>query len=174
MTSKVDYSALEQEYITTDISIRALAANHGVSFSAVALQSRKRDWLNKRNAYRESLHKKTVERMADQQATMQAAMNEVVRTESIAVMRATLRRYAQLLAEQKVNVTPKDAVDAARQLALMFGEPTERSEAKIVEFSTGGLDPEFLRNLEDLARKRLAEGNLAEPAGSGPEGESED
>lgn len=159
MNKRVDYAVLEHEYVTTDVSIRELGRKHDVNWSSVSVQSRRRDWVNKRLAYKDSLARRTWEKVADRSAEDNAA----IRSEALLVMRATLHRYAENLRNKEIVVTTKDAAAAISTILLLIGEPTERSEAKIIEFSNAGMDAEFLRRLVETARAGVIEGTAEEP-----------
>lgn len=146
-----DPQALEQEYVTSDISIRALAARHSVSWSTVASWAKKEDWKGKRVAYKAALSKRGYEVMAAEIASQQG----VIKEESVAVLRATLRAYAQLLRNGEIKVTPKDAIEAVRELRAATTEPDEVKEATVVTVGASA-DPDFFRRIVETARKRVA------------------
>jgi hypothetical protein len=50
---------MEQEYVTSDLSIRALAARHGLNFSTLAAKARAEDWAVKRASFKGSLAART-------------------------------------------------------------------------------------------------------------------
>jgi hypothetical protein len=165
---KYDPADAEKQYVTTDVSIRALAAKLGISWSTLAATARLHDWKGKRMAYQSSLSRRGYEQMAADVA----AQESVIRTESIAVLRATLRVYAQRLQKGEVPVNTRDAVEAVRQLAVLLSEP-EGVKDEPYNVTPGGPKPdaEFLRRAVEAARGRLAAGGvLAAPAGVSPEG----
>lgn len=159
--TKIDYASIEKEYVTGEESLRELARRRGVAWSSLASKSRRDNWTDKRDAFRDSVNRRSYERVADRYAAEQGE----IRSESVMVMRATLRRYAQQLQKGEISVNTKDAVAAVQTLQLLLGEPTARSENKVIEFSTGGVAPDDLRRLVELARTRIVEGSLA----AGPE-----
>lgn len=162
---KVDPKLLEHEYVTTDVSIRELAKKHDMSWSAIATRSRNERWTDKRAAYRDSLTQRTYERTTEKFAVEAAD----IRTEMIQVNRATLARYVQQLSEDKVHVTPKDAVAAIASLLNLMGEPTSRTETQIVDFTqAGGFGRDELRQLVELARARIVEGTATSSDESEP------
>ena len=165
-----DWESIEHDYVTTELSLRELGRRHGVGWSSIATRAKREKWTEKRQAYRDRLNRRSYERTIDRLAEDQAD----IRHESVLVMRATLRRYAEQLRTGTVSVTTKDAVQAVQTLLLLMGEPTTRSEAKVIEFSTGGIDTEDLRRLVELARARVVEGSLGEPAVPRIEGARED
>jgi hypothetical protein len=158
--AKADYDALEKEYVTGDMSIRALAAEHDVAWSSVAEQSRKRGWADKREAYRDSVQQRTYERAAAQFADQKSEIDN----EMLLVMRATVRKYGELLLSGEVKPQAKDAVMAIEKILLITGNPTERREEKHLGINVsvpgGELGPEFLRRLLDTARARGTESRV--------------
>lgn len=170
MAPKNDPKVMEQEYITGEESIRALAKRYDMSFSAVASRARNNNWSEKRESYRDTVRRRTYEHTADKFAREKAAVQE----ENIIALRATVRAYIAQLQAGESKVSPKDAIEAAKTLAMWLGEPTSRTESKIVEFTTGGLEPELLRRLGEIARARIVEGTAAESPRSLPEGAIED
>ena len=155
--TKIDYPEIEKQYVTGEESLRELARRHDVAWSSLAAKARRSEWNDKRLAFRDSVNRRSYERVADKYAAEQGE----IRNESVMVMRATLRRYAEQLRDKEVSVNTKDAVAAVGALQLLLGEPTARSENKVIEFSTGGLAAEDLRRLVEFARARIVEGNLA-------------
>lgn len=154
-----DWESIEHDYVTTELSLRELGRRHGVGWSSIGTRAKREKWTEKRQAYRDRLNRRSYERTIDKLAEDQSD----IRHESVLVMRATLRRYAEQLRTGQVTVTTKDAVQAVQTLLLLMGEPTARSEAKVIEFSTGGIDPEDLRRLVELARARTVAGSVVEP-----------
>lgn len=157
MAPKVDPEVLRKEYITGDMSIRQLAATHDMSWSAIASRSRREDWAGKREAYRASVEQRAYDRTAARFASEEAE----IRSEVVLAMRATVRAYINQLSNNEIKVSPKDAQGAAQVINLLMGGPTSRTESKVVEFSTGGLEPDVLRRLAELARARVVEGSVA-------------
>ena len=165
---KYDAAEVEKEYVTGNASIRALAMKYSVSFSSMASYARTHDWSGKRIAYTSSLSRRGYEAMA---ASIANAQGEI-RDESITVLRATLRVYAQRLAKGDVNVTTKDAVEAIRSLALLLDEPEGiKDEPRNVTGTGRSPDADFLRRAVEAARGRIDPGSvLAGVASVKPEG----
>lgn len=163
--TKVDYDLLETEYVTGDVSVRELGRRHDISYSAVADQARKRGWEDKRAAYRDSLSQRTYERTADKWAAQRAEIND----ELITVQLATIRAYARQLVAGNVDISVKDMTLAVNQLLLMLGEPTSRTEAKVlgvnVSANASDITPDLLRRLAEVARGRLAGSDVEVPVG---------
>lgn len=166
MATKQDYSVIRQEYITSALSARELARRHGLSNGTLSARIRAENWDDHRQAYRDSVTRRAYERTADKYAAEQAEIHD----ESIIVARATLRAYAEQLRDGKVTVTTKDAMLAIGVLRTLMGEPSTISEARTIEFSTGGLDGESLRRLLEVARAKLIDGGVATDPGLLTEG----
>jgi hypothetical protein len=152
---KYDPVALEREFVTSDISIRSLALKNSVSFSSLAKFAREQDWAGKRLAYKSTLARRGYEAMAAGLADEQAN----IRLESITVMRATLRQYAQRLAKDQVPIGVKDAVEAVRVLAtLLTAEEGVKDENTLASGArtVSGPDADVLRGLVEAARGRLS------------------
>jgi transposase-like protein len=159
--TKIDYPTIEKEYVTGEESLRELARRHSCAWASLSAKARRDSWQDKRAAFRDSVVRRSYERSADRFAS---EITEI-RNEEILAMRATVRRYIEMLRDKEISVNTKDAVAAVQTLQLLLGEPTARSENKVIEFSTGGLAPDDLRRLVEFARTRIVEGRLA----TGPE-----
>lgn len=165
MHTKVDYDALEKEYVTGDVSVRELARRYDMSNGSISAQARRREWDSKRASYRDSIARRSYEKSADRFASKQAEVND----EIFGAMRATIYKYIEALKDGKVVPNTKDAVMATDVILRLFGEPSERMEARVVGINlsaTGNLgDPEVLRRLEALTRG-VDSGDGNEPSGT--------
>jgi hypothetical protein len=155
---KHDYTKLEQEFVTSKLSIREIGRRNDIPFGSIAEYARSHDWTSKRAAYQSSLSRRTYERVADEVANEEAAITK----ESVLVLRATLRRYAEQLKDGVISVTPKDAVLAIQTLSVMLTN-SDRDEGNIIEGSVAPERPdaEWLRRVVDVARSRAAAGDVA-------------
>lgn len=173
-TAKADYQLLEREYVTggDDVTYRELGRRYSISFSAVAEQGRKRDWDHKRAAYRDLVNRRTTDGLAERMA----AERVQIRSEAILVLRASLRSYSQQLAAGTITFQPKDSTLIVRELMTLLGEPTARTETTVFGITVDAnspINPDLLLRLGELARRRLAGGDVEDPArplleGSGP------
>jgi hypothetical protein len=143
---KYDPKAVEHEYVTGEISLRALAAAHGVSFSSLAAYARKEDWAGKKVAYQSALSRRTYEAMAAEQGNLQG----VIKEDSIKVLRATLTVFAEQLAARKVAVTPKDA------LAVLLGQEEGADDRTTINVTPRAVDADLLRRVAEAARGQIA------------------
>jgi hypothetical protein len=157
---KYDAKTVEHEYVTGDISLRALAEAHDVAFSSLAAFARRNDWAGKRIAYRSALSRRSYEVMAAEAGNLQG----LIRDDSIKLLRAQLAVHAEQLAARKVPISPKDAVEAIRTLAELLKEP-EGGGADgpvVVNGTARTLNADLLRRVAEAARGQLAtEGVLA-------------
>lgn len=164
---KYDPQLVEHEYVTSDISLRALAQKHGVSFSSLAAYARSQDWTGKKVAYQAALSRRTYEVMAADQANIKGSVMD----DSMKVLRATLSVYAEQLAARKVAIAPKDAVEAIRTLAVLLGQEEGGKETNgpvIVNGTSRTINADLLRGIAAAARGQLATDGIL---GGDPPGE---
>lgn len=162
-----DPKRVEQEFVTSDLSIRELARRHGVAQSSMAKHARDNDWAGKRVAYKAALSRRGYEAMAAEIASQEG----IIREESILVMRATLRKYAERLAAGDVPVSTKDAVEAVKTIAFLMGEPASGSRDADNARTVSKPDAEHLRRVAEAARRQLNEPVILEgTAGPGESG----
>ena len=69
---KIDWDKIKTEYVTTDISQRALADKHKVNLRDLCEHSRKEGWVNQRKKHRAKVAEKTERKLANKEATRQA------------------------------------------------------------------------------------------------------
>lgn len=148
-----DAKKTEQEYVTSTLSVRELARRNGVSYSSMAKHARDNDWNGKRVAYQAALSRRGYEAMAAELASQEG----IIREESVLVMRATLRKYAERLAAGDVAVSTKDAVEAVRTIAYLLGEPNSGQRGATDARSVNKPDADHLRRVAEVARKQLSE-----------------
>lgn len=68
---RIDWDKIKTEYVTTDISQRALADKHKVNLRDLCEHSRKEGWVNQRKKYRAKVAEKTERKLANKEATRQ-------------------------------------------------------------------------------------------------------
>jgi hypothetical protein len=121
-----------------------------VSFSTIAERGRKEDWDGSRRIFEASIARRSYEGIADAVAHEQSQ----IRSESVLVARAYVRKFAVALAEDKVQMNSKDAIEFIRLLADVLA-PAKISETKdgptILE-GKAVRDDGFLRRVVELAR----------------------
>jgi hypothetical protein len=68
MRRRIDWDQIKTEYVTTDISLRALASKHKVSMRYLADHSRLDGWVEQRQNYRTSVTRKAEQKIANRQS----------------------------------------------------------------------------------------------------------
>lgn len=169
-----DYQKLEREYLNGKLTIRQLAAKHGIkSYSAVAAYARSHGWYDRRARIAERAEEKVVERVSE--AVAEAETDELMqfRTESLAVARAAIYKYAQQLSDPNFVISTAEMVKAVNMGMLVLGEPTARTEERRLELSgtVGELPAEFLRRLVEVSRPGpTVSGRAVDALPAGPPG----
>lgn len=169
---KHDYEVLKREYISSDISIRALADKHGIrAWSSVNEIKNKEDWDRDREDYRSRMAGREIEALVDARLRTVAEIHG----ELLLAVRHSIRRYIADVSKDEKNGTPqsvsaRDLMGLIDKFLLLTGQPTARSETR--SFDThdfGGLlagaPAELLRELAELARES---GAGAKSVGHGP------
>jgi hypothetical protein len=160
---RVDYRSMERRYITTDLSLRALAKEAGIGWGTLAQHSRNDGWVEKRAEYRAQADQRALESAEDQFVNRSVEIRE----EAVNVMRATLYAYADNLKDKPGIVTTRDAALAIDKLLLLLGEPTSRTEERHVFGSD--ITSEDLREIIAASRARIIEGSSSDAANAGAE-----
>lgn len=152
---KHDYTLLEREYISSDISIRALCKKHDIKgYSSVSQYSREHDWEAKRAQIMGRKQDKLVERMSGELAEAEADLMEVVRGEWLTVIRAATYKFAEDLKDPNYKLRVSDLVQLIDKGLVLLGEPSSRTEERHLAL-TGSLEQlpeEFFRRLAERTR----------------------
>lgn len=167
--AKHDYSAMEIEYVQSDISVRELASRHGASWSTVNVQKNKRGWDQKREAYNAKLGDRQVETLVKARLTTVATIHE----ELLTAIRAAIHRYVADVqrTDEAQPVSARDLMGLIDKFLLLTGQATSRSESRNLDLHAGfdtifrDAPPELLREFAELAR---VNGAGAKPVGRGP------
>lgn len=174
MNSKYDWGALERQYVTTDVSMRGLADEHGIkNHSIVTSQARAREWVRKRTEYREGAADKAVVYMADAEG-MRRAQEARVRDHAIEAiddaiqkMRADMKLTEKRLVNGEwvevpvIILKPADIVMLIDRMNVLFNRPSQITEERSLGLSlSAGASPEFLRGIVEATR------GLADTGGS--------
>lgn len=176
MNRKFDWKAIEQQYITGDMSLRELARMNGiVNHSLVMAQSQRNEWNRKRVDYRSQRLDKTITYMADDEARRIAREARVrdnaieAIDEAISVMRDQMKmtrsvmRGGEFVDEPMVIIRPQDVALLIDRLNVLFGRPSNITEERSlgVNLSAGGtLGPDILRGIVEATR------GIADPDGA--------
>ena len=165
MNRRYDYDMLEREYVTTDVSLRELCRRHGISsHSLITVQSRKREWVRKRQEYRLRAADQTVVFMADKEADMRAK-EAMVRAnaieaidEAIMKLRADMKRTHTILrdgeyVEEPVMILrPHDIAMLIDRLQVLVGRPSQITEERNIGVNFDGVSPELLMGFIEATR----------------------
>ena len=135
-----DYQALEREFITGTMSLRELCRRHGVTaHSAVMVQARQGNWVEKRRAYRDRATSTYIQQHADRAAAREAEVRDHALDaidEAITRFRADLRASEKKLIDgawvevPAVRLTPRDLALLIDRLQILFGRPAIVSEGR--------------------------------------------
>lgn len=152
-----DYEKLKKEFISSDISIRALCAKHGIKgFSTVAKYAKDHGWYDERAAIHGKVRDKMVEKVSEQIAESEADEILQFRGESLTVIRAALYKFAEDLRDPKFHIRADEVVKLVQLGLLITGSPTERIEERRLDLhaSFNDLPADVLRQLVDATRPR--------------------
>lgn len=177
---KYDYDTMRHAYLTTDVSLRALAKEHGASYASVAAYARRHGWDDARAKYRVLQNEKSLEVFADRRANKIADMErdafEVIHA---AILKMGLDMEDRWVTDevtgerrfiQGMQITPEALTRLLDKYLVMTGNVTER-RANLglnVDINSGeatGIPREVLRELRDLA---LSKGAGGKPMGQSP------
>ncbi len=169
-----DYDFLHKEFIGSDISIRALAAKHGIkSFSAVAKYAREHGWYEERDAVRGRTRAKVVEKVSERLATEEVDEILQFRDDALTVVRAAIYKFAENLKDPQFRIGAADLAKLVQLGLLITGSPTERVEERRLDLHAtfNELPADVLRGLVEATRPGAAFGGTAQlPARTGSEG----
>jgi hypothetical protein len=175
--TKHDYSAMYDEYLTTDVSLRQLAEKHGGSFSAVAAYARRHGWDELRGKYRVMQQEKSLETFAAKRARKIADME----ADAFDVIHAAILKMGMDLQDRWVTdpvsgerrllpgmtVTPEALTRLLDKYLVMTGNVTDRRANLGVSIDLPAdeqLPRELLRELRELAlAKGAGQGSVGQP-----------
>lgn len=169
-----DYEKLKKEFISSDISIRALCAKHGIKgFSTVAKYAKEHGWHEEKDRIKGRTRDKVIEKVSDQ--ISEAEVDEILqfRGESLTVIRAALYKFAEDLRDPNFKVRADELVKLMQLGLLITGSPTERIEERRLDLHAtfSDLPADVLRKLVDATRPGTSLGGAENgPSRSGPEG----
>lgn len=147
MNKRHDFARLEREFITTDISLRALCRKHGIgAHSLITVQAKKGRWQEKREQYQakesEAFMSRHAARMADRQAEIRDKAIDVI-DEALDKFREDLRA-TKLVRQPDGSITdepawlmkPRDAALLIDRLQVLFDRPSVISQHQGLTAST--------------------------------------
>lgn len=176
MNTKHDYTVLEREYVTGDMSLRELARKHGISnHSVVVAQSKAREWVRKREEYRTGASEKAVVYMADAEGARRAREARVLDNaieaidEAIQKMRSDMKltrkemEGGEWVERPLFLVKPQDISMLLDRLNVLFNRPSQITEERSlgINLSSGGLSPDLLRGIVEATRGLGGPGDAA-------------
>lgn len=155
MTGRIattDYKEAERRYVIEGHSIRQICRDMGMkSNSQMSLVSRREDWAGKRQAYMNSIARRSYENAA---ATV-ANENKAILDEAIMAGRATIRAYINQLAAKGEHVSSRDAhLWATFLMDQLSGVASPSTEVPDVRNVTPP-DSDLLRRVVEAARERV-------------------
>ena len=75
----IDWTSIKNEYISSEISMRKLAAKHNVDLKSIATHSKQEGWVAQRNEYRDRVQAKTLQNIEDAASNFQAEVSDSAR-----------------------------------------------------------------------------------------------
>ena len=110
----IPWNALKTEYVTTQISFKELAKNHGVSYKTLYEHARIDHWADARRLHTQKTVRKSLDRIGDQQAEnlakVDALADELLQKlgKAIDELEMTVTRYREKGEDEKGNHWQKD------------------------------------------------------------------
>jgi hypothetical protein len=157
MTSrKVDYPALEREFITAHEtpSLRQMAKSVGISNSTLSDYARAHEWAEKRQRFVDTVDEEFIRTSAYKRARKLAELSDL----SIDVLEGMMIRAAEQISGSngfnKLELQPRDVLDVIRQVSVARGQPGDITEERSVAVHT--IDPRLLGALGELAGRALS------------------
>lgn len=165
MNRRYDYDLLEREYVTTDVSLRELCRRHGITtHSLITIQSKKREWVRKREEYRSRAADQTVVFLADKEADMRARESMVrlnaieAIDEAITKLRSDMKRThvvmrnGEYVEEPVMTFRPSDIAALIDRLQVLVGKPSQITEERNIGVNFDGVSPELLMGFIEATR----------------------
>jgi transposase-like protein len=178
MNTKHDYATLEREYIQGDMGLRELARAHGITnHSVVVAQSKARDWVRKREEYRQGASETAVAYMAADEGA-RVALEAKVRDNAIeAIDEAITKMRSDMQGTRKVFedgqwverpyflVKPTDVAMLIDRLQVLFGRPSNITEERNLglSLSASGVGTDILRGIVEATRGLTVSGPERSP-----------
>jgi hypothetical protein len=173
-----DYPTMQLEYVTGNMSLRELAAKHGVkSPSSVAAYSRRHGWDEKRVAFRATQDDAVAEAVAERRAQKIADIErDFMKTIHAAVIKMGLDLEDRWETDPKSGtrvfvkgqaVTPEGLTKLIEKFMVMSGGVSNREAHVGLDVAVGPeqLPPDVLRRLRQLA---IEQGAGTETSGRSP------
>jgi len=167
-----DYRALEREYVTSQISLRALCRKHGISaHSLVTVQAKKHKWEAKREHYQAKESEAFMSRHAARQADRLAeihdktldAIDEALDKfrEDMGATKAVRQPDGSIVEQPAWYMTPKDLCLIIDRFEVLFGQPSIISQHQNLT-ATSELPVDALREFIEATRGRAGPPRIEE------------
>ncbi len=100
-----DWRKIRQEYITTEVSYRALADKHGVSFSTLRDRAKRENWAELRESQRHKIVTNTAQKTAEKIADVESEVAAIRCREYLKLMQELERLTDTLIASEALDST---------------------------------------------------------------------
>ena len=165
VNKRYDFTRMEREFITTDISLRGLCRKHGISaHSLVTVQAKKGKWAEKREQYQakesDAFMSRHAARQADRLAEIEDKFLDVIEEaldKFASDMHATERKRidGEWVEVPVMRLKPKDVAILLDRLQVLFDKPTRISEGRDLTVRSE-LPIDALNQIVELTRGRAA------------------
>jgi hypothetical protein len=135
----VDWDAIKQEYISTNISQRELAEKYGVSVSSLGKRCASEGWSGLRKKFRKKVEKKTMEKISRKKACELAKIGDCA------------DKLIRL-----INDSLNDTATVRQTIVKIVPSEDDEDEAEVEEYCLQKLDTKYLRQMT-AAMKDLME-----------------
>jgi hypothetical protein len=135
----VDWDAIKQEYISTNISQRELAEKYGVSVSSLGKRCASEGWSGLRKKFRKKVEKKTMEKISRKKACELAKIGDCA------------DKLVRLI-DDSLN----DTATVRQTIVKIVPSEDDEDEAEVEEYCLQKLDTKYLRQMT-AAMKDLME-----------------
>nr|DAL95469.1 MAG TPA: RK RWP-RK domain [Caudoviricetes sp.] len=135
----MDWDAIKQEYISTNISQRELAEKYGVSVSSLGKRCASEGWSGLRKKFRKKVEKKTMEKISRKKACELAKIGDCA------------DKLIRL-----INDSLNDTATVRQTIVKIVPSEDDEDEAEVEEYCLQKLDTKYLRQMT-AAMKDLME-----------------
>ena len=135
----MDWDAIKQEYISTNISQRELAEKYGVSVSSLGKKCASEGWSGQRKKFRKKVEKKTMEKISRKKACELAKIGDCA------------DKLVRLI-DDSLN----DTATVRQTIVKIVPSEDDEDEAEVEEYCLQKLDTKYLRQMT-AAMKDLME-----------------
>lgn len=164
--SKHDWSAIETEYVTTQQSLRDLAAQHNVSLRQLGGEASERDWQRKREEHSNKIATERENKVADELSSELAAQDLDAVRELVRVAQLAIKRWES----DGHKAGFRDILEALKVIGANQGAVTARTAMSVADEPDDRAVMERIRNVFDGARARRdqqAASDFGDEAGAG-------